>query len=84
MTEENIQVSTAEEVFGALSVPKILIAALQTLGTIVVPTDAFLSAATEDQELKVDYNSDDQTFTFTLKGKNESGFNNDQLITDFE
>jgi hypothetical protein len=83
MTEE-IKVSTAEEVFGALSVPKILIASLQTLGTITVPTDLFMNAATEDQELKVDYNSDDQTFTFTLKGKNESEFNNDQLITDFE
>jgi len=81
---EDIKVSTAEEVFGALSVPKILIAALETLGEIVVPTDLFINAATEDQELKVDYNSDDQTFTFTLKEKDESGTNNNQLITDFE
>ena len=66
MTEE-IKVSTAEEVFGSLSVPKILIASLQTLGTITVSTDLFMKAATEDQELKVDYNSDYQTFTFTLK-----------------
>ena len=83
MTEE-IKVSTAEEVFGSLSVPKILIASLQTLGTITVATDLFMNAATEDQELKVDYNSDDQTFTFTLKEKNESGTDNDQIITDFE
>ena len=62
---EDIKVSTAEEVFGALSVPKILIASLQTLGTITVSTDLFMNAATEDQELKVDYNSDNQTFTFT-------------------
>jgi hypothetical protein len=81
---EDIKVSTAEDIFGALSVPKILIAALETLGTITVSTDLFMNAATDDQELKVDYNSDDQTFTFTLKGKDESGFNNDQLITDFE
>ena len=81
---EDIKVSTAEEVFSALSVPKILIASLQTLGTITVPTDLFMNAATEDQELKVDYNSDNQTFTFTLKEKNESGTDNDQLITDFE
>jgi hypothetical protein len=81
---EDIKVSTAEDIFGALSVPKILIAALETLGTITVSTDLFMNAATDDQELKVDYNSDDQTFTFTLKGKNEPGFNNDQLITDFE
>jgi hypothetical protein len=81
---EDIKVSTAEDVFGALSVPKILIAALETLGTITVSTDLFMNAATEDQELKVDYNSDNQTFTFTLKEKNESGTDNDQLITDFE
>jgi hypothetical protein len=83
MTEE-IKVSTAEDIFGALSVPKILIAAIETLGKITVSTDLFMNAATEDQELKVDYNSDDQTFTFTLKGKDESGTDNDQLITDFE
>lgn len=83
MTEQ-IKVSTAEDVFGALSVPKILIAAIETLGKITVSTDLFMNAATEDQELKVDYNSDDQTFTFTLKGKDESGTDNDQLITDFE
>jgi hypothetical protein len=81
---EDIKVSTAEDIFGALSVPKILIAALETLGTITVSTDLFMNAATDDQELKVDYNSDDQTFTFTLKGKDESGTDNDQLITDFE
>jgi hypothetical protein len=81
---EDIKVSTAEEVFGALSVPKILIASLQTLGKITVSTDLFMNAATEDQELKVDYNSDDQTFTFMLKEKDESGFNNNQLIESFE
>jgi hypothetical protein len=81
---EDIKVSTAEDIFGALSVPKILIAALETLGTITVSTDLFMNAATDDQELKVDYNSDDQTFTFTLKGKDESGTDNNQLITDFE
>ena len=83
MTEE-IKVSTAEEVFGSLSVPKILIAAIQTLGEITVPTDSFLNAGTEDQELQVDYNSDNQTFTFKLKESNGSGFNNDQLIESFE
>lgn len=76
MTEE-IKVSTAEDIFSALSVPKILIAALETLGTITVSTDLFMNAATDDQELKVDYNSDDQTFTFTLKGKDESGSDNE-------
>lgn len=76
MTEE-VNTSTAEEVLSALSVPKILIAALETLGSITVSTSLFAEAATEDQELKVDYNSDDQTFTFSLKGKDEPGTDND-------
>ena len=46
---EDIKVSTAEDIFGALSVPKILIAALETLGTITVSTDLFINAATDDQ-----------------------------------
>lgn len=66
MTEE-IKVATAEEVFSSLSVPKILVAALETLGEIKVSSDLFIKAGEEDKELQVDYNSDDQTFTFTLK-----------------
>lgn len=68
MTEE-IESSSVEDIFGTLSVPKILIATIQTLGEITVPTDAFINAGTEDQELQVDYNSDNQTFTFKLKVK---------------
>ena len=57
---------------------------METLGTITVSTDLFMNAGTDDQELEVDYNSDSQTFTFKLKEKNESGTDNNQLITDFE
>ena len=67
MTEEDLQVTTAEDVFGSLSVSKILVAAIQSLGEIKIPTTVFLNAGNEDKELQVDYNSDDQTFTFKLK-----------------
>lgn len=83
MTEE-IQSPDAENIFATLSVPKILIATIQTLGEITIPTEAFINAGTEDQELQVDYNSDNQTFTFKLKVKDESGTDNNELITDFE
>ena len=75
MTEE-IQVTTADDVFGALTIPKILIAALETLGEIQIPTTIFLNAAKVDKELQVDYNSDDQTFTFKLKETNGQHDNN--------
>jgi hypothetical protein len=66
MTEENTVYDT-EEVFKALSVTRILIAVIQTLGEISVSTDLFLNNTAEDKELEVDYNSDEQTFTFKLK-----------------
>lgn len=83
MTEE-IQVTTADDVFGSLTIPKILIAALETLGEIQIPTNIFLNAAKVDKELQVDYNSDNQIFTFKLKAENESGNSNNQLINNFE
>lgn len=70
MTEE-VTPLAAEDIFATLSVPKILIAAIQTLGEITVSTDLFINAGAEDQELQVDYNSDDQTFTFKLKVKDD-------------
>jgi hypothetical protein len=66
MTEENTVYDT-EEVFKALSVTRILIAVIQTLGEITVSTDLFLNNTAEDKELEVDYNPDEQTFTFKLK-----------------
>lgn len=83
MTEE-AESPNAENIFATLSVPKILIATIQTMGEITIPTDAFLNAGTEDQELQVDYNSDNQTFTFKLKVKDGSGTDNNELIADFE
>ena len=53
---EDINVTKAEDIFGALSVSRILVAALENLGEIVIPTDSFINAATENRELKVDYN----------------------------
>ena len=73
---EDIKVTTAEEVFSSLSVPKILVAALETLGEIKVSSDLFIEAGSEDKELQVDYNSDDQTFTFKLKENNGSESDN--------
>jgi hypothetical protein len=46
---------------------------LETLKEINVPALTFLDAANEDKELQVDYDSDNQSFTFKLKDKNVSG-----------
>jgi len=78
------QIVDTEDIFGSLSVSKILVAAIETLGEIAIPTSVFLNAATEDKELQVDYNSDNQIFTFKIKANNGAELDNDQLITDFE
>jgi hypothetical protein len=61
-----------------------IIKCFQDIGCNSRPSDLFINAATIDKELQVDYDSDNQSFKFKLKGKDESGTNNDQLITDFE
>ena len=73
-----------QDIFASLNVSKILVAILEMQNEITIPSDLFINAATIDKELQVDYDSDNQSFKFKLKGKDESGFNNDQLITDFE
>jgi hypothetical protein len=66
----------AEDVYKDLNISKILIAALEVLGEIDIPALTFLDAAQKDRELQVDYNSDNQLFTFKLKDNNEQSDNN--------
>jgi hypothetical protein len=73
-----------QDIFASLNVSKILVAILEMQNEITIPSDLFINAATIDKELQVDYDSENQSFKFKLKGKDESGTNNDQLITDFE
>jgi hypothetical protein len=58
-----------EDVYAQLNITKILVAAIESLGELSLPVEKFLKAANEDKELQVDYNEDDQTFTFKLKQK---------------
>lgn len=73
-----------KDIFADMNVSKILVAMLDVLGTVEVPTQIFMNANNEDKELQVDYNADNQTFTFKLKVSDGSGTDSDQLITDFE
>jgi hypothetical protein len=58
-----------EDVYAQLNITKILVAAIESLGQLSLPVEKFLNATNEDKELQVDYNEDDQTFTFKLKEK---------------
>lgn len=58
-----------EDVYAQLNITKILVATIQSLGQVTLPVTDFLNATNEDKELQVDYNQEDNTFTFKLKQK---------------
>lgn len=66
MTEENV-----DDVFAQLNVARILVAVVENYKEVVIPVSNFINAVNEDKELQVDYNKDDQTFTFKLKIKDK-------------
>lgn len=62
---------TPEDIFKDMSLSNILVAILSTIKEINVPILNFLDVGNEDKELQVDYDSDNQYFTFKLRDKNE-------------
>ena len=54
-----------------MSLNKILISLLEQYGTLSVPTTKFVDSATEDKELVVEYDDENLTFNFSLRGKSE-------------
>ena len=60
-----------EDVIQSMNLNKILVAILEQHGSLSVPTTKFVNAANEDKELVVEYDDEDLTFTFSLRGKNE-------------
>jgi hypothetical protein len=58
-----------EDIFKDMNLSTILVAMLETLKEINVPSITFLDAGKEDKELQVDYDSDKDSFTFKLRDK---------------
>jgi hypothetical protein len=61
MAEESV-----EEIFAKLNVTRILVSLVEHLGEVSIPVTKFLNTINEDKDLQVDYNSDNQTFTFKI------------------
>ena len=66
MTEESFN---EQDIFAQLNITKILVGILEIEKEISIPANILVNAGNEDKELQVDYNSDNQTFTFKLKDK---------------
>jgi len=59
-----------EELVAQMSTNKVLVAILETLGKVTVPTLTFIDAANSDKELVIDYNEEPPSFVFSLRDKN--------------
>jgi hypothetical protein len=58
-----------EELVAQMSTNKVLVAILETLGKVTVPTLTFLDASNSDKELVIDYNEEPPSFVFSLRDK---------------
>ena len=64
MTEETQY--NINEIQAQLTASKVLVAVLETLGKVHVPTANLISATNEDKELLVDYNPEVPEFIFSV------------------
>jgi hypothetical protein len=64
MTEETPY--DVNEIQAQLTASKVLVAVLETLGKVRVPTANLISATNEDKELLVDYNPEGPEFIFSV------------------
>ena len=62
-----------EGVISSVSISQILVAILETVGEVRVPTLTFLDASSTDKELVIEYDEDGPSFTFKLKEKEQDG-----------
>ncbi len=94
MSEEQVVVSQepefdVNEVQAQLTASKVLIAILDTLGQVTVPTKTLFEANNKDKELVVDYDESGPSFIFRLPKDEEMEYNaeliaDNELINDFE
>lgn len=60
-----------EEILAEFSINKVLLAILETLGEVTVPTLAFIEAGSSDKGLVVEYDEEGPSFIFKLGDKVE-------------
>jgi len=58
-----------EDVFKTMNASRVLVAVLNKIGSIDIPTEDFVKATSEDAQLSVTYNNETLSFTFKLEDK---------------
>jgi hypothetical protein len=60
---------TTEDVFKTMNASRVLIAILNKIGSIEIPTEDFIKVTSEDTQLSVTYNNETLSFEFKLEDK---------------
>lgn len=86
MTEENMIIQQepefdVNEVQAALTASRVLVAILQTLGEVKVPTKTVFEATNKKKELLVDYDETGPAFVFRLPTEEEMRYP-DEVVSD--
>ncbi len=58
-----------EDIFKSMNATKVLVAILNKIGTVDIPTQDFINANSEDTQLSVTYNDKSLSFEFRLEKK---------------
>ena len=62
----------AKDILTSISLSKVLVAILESLGEVKVPTLSFLQADNDKKEIVMEYDEEGPSFTFKLKEKDEN------------
>lgn len=58
-----------EDIFKSMNASRVLVAVLNKIGSIDIPTEEFVNATSEDAQLSVTYNDETLSFHFKLEHK---------------
>jgi hypothetical protein len=62
---------STEDIFKTMNASRVLVAILNQIGSIEIPTEAFVNSNSEDTQLSVSYNDESLSFEFKLEAKPE-------------
>jgi hypothetical protein len=62
-----------EDFLADLNLSQLLVAILEEVGTVEIPTTKFMNASFENKEIVVNYDDEIPSFTFSLRDKAENG-----------
>jgi hypothetical protein len=66
--------NNTEDIFKTMNASRVLVAILNKIGSIEIPTEDFIKSNSEDTQLSVVYNDESLSFEFKLESKNSESY----------